>query len=268
MRPFFPYYGSKYRAAIRYGPPRRDEVVEPFAGSACYSVFYEPPRVRLYDRAEAICSLWDWLIHCSLDDVRRIPLAFRDDDEWLALPEGPRNLVFFNTAWGRARLGHKLPGWFTHYHRTGEATGPMVNCRAHNPSGEGSRRLAKSNSVHTFRFWNAAVRELVIRQKPRIAHWSIERKSYAEIDTPEAHYHVDPPYSGKPGRAYECNQIDYDHLAEWVRKLPGTVDVCEYEGADWLPFEPLFAGTTMNTTKKNIEVVWRKNPETLLGMMT
>ena len=33
------------------------------------------------------------------------------------------------------------------------------------------------------------------------------------------------------------DDIDYARLADWCRALPGTVDVCENVGADWLPFQ-------------------------------
>ena len=41
MRPLFPFYGSKWRDAKRYGAPVFGHVVEPFAGSAGYSCYIQ-----------------------------------------------------------------------------------------------------------------------------------------------------------------------------------------------------------------------------------
>lgn len=49
MRPFFSYYGAKYTVAKYAGAPRRDLVIEPFAGSAAYATRYAPRRAALYD---------------------------------------------------------------------------------------------------------------------------------------------------------------------------------------------------------------------------
>jgi site-specific DNA-adenine methylase len=49
MRPFFPYYGSKWNIARYYPAPATGVVVEPFAGAAGYATFYDCPRVDLYD---------------------------------------------------------------------------------------------------------------------------------------------------------------------------------------------------------------------------
>ena len=38
MKPFFRYYGGKWRDCAKYPPPQFDTIVEPFAGSAGYSV--------------------------------------------------------------------------------------------------------------------------------------------------------------------------------------------------------------------------------------
>ena len=40
LRPFFCYYGGKWRAAPKYPPPEHDTIVEPFAGAAGYATRY------------------------------------------------------------------------------------------------------------------------------------------------------------------------------------------------------------------------------------
>ena len=253
MRPFFGYYGSKLRAAAYIGPPRGSPVIEPFAGAAGYSTFFAPPKVRLFDKSEAICAIWDFLIDCSEADIRRLPDRLRSTEEWLELPLGPRALVFYSTAYGRATLGRTLPEWYTRWAATGEVTGPLKSHRQ-----IGSRKPSKWDN--TMRIWGAKHKARLIAQKPLLKGWSIERKSYREIDLEEAHWHIDPPYQSKAGRVYEHHRIDYEDLADWIRGLPGAVDVCETAEADWLPFEPLFKAKTLNQTKEITEAIYRQNP--------
>ena len=248
MQPFFSYYGSKWMGARKFGPPRRDLVIEPFAGSACYSTWWEAPAVRLYDLSEDVCAAWDWIIHCSGDDVRALPDAFRSTDEWAALPDGPRQFVFWNIGWAQARIGKTLKSWYLHYVHTGEKIGGLRTC----PS---------------LRFWGPRIKASIIRNKPKIRNWTIEQMDYRDIPDADAHWHIDPPYSGKPGRAYLHSEIDFAHLGQWCRSRSGAVDVCENAGADWLPFEPLYSLKTAAGSSVSREVVWRNEAVDLLGMM-
>lgn len=45
LKPFFTYFGGKYRIAPRYPKPQYNTIIEPFAGSAGYSLRY-PERER------------------------------------------------------------------------------------------------------------------------------------------------------------------------------------------------------------------------------
>ena len=262
MRPFFSYYGGKWRGAKYYGPPRRDPVIEPFAGSAAYSTYYEAPNVRLYDISETVCEVWDWLINCSEEDVRRMPVAIRSNEEWESLPLPQRQIIYWAIHYGQCDRGSSIPEWFLHYHRTGEVTGSIASyAKAHRDAGSKStmEELVMAGT------WSARKRDRIIRQKPLIANWKIENLDYRDIDLEEAHWHVDPPYQGSPGRKYPHNDIDFDHLGKWCMSLPGAVDVCEQEGADWLPFGALFdthtSGGGRGKKKRTREVLWRSDPE-------
>ena len=251
MRPFFNYFGSKWTMAKHYGPPRRPLVIEPFAGSAGYSLRWDCRDVALYDKSETVCLMWDWLINCSEGDVRRLPVSFRSMDEFLALGEAERRIIRANVVYGgMADAEPVLPDWFIHWCRTGEHVGFALS---------GKRRGMSDVSI--FR-WDARRRQRMIDQKPMIAAWTIERMDYRDIPMREAHWHVDPPYVGDISKSYRENEVDYGHLADWCRNLPGAVDVCEREGADWLPFEFLH----MSRMGKTREAVWRKDREQDLFM--
>ena len=54
MRPFFGFYGGKWRDAPKHYPfPEHDTIVEPFAGSAGYSVRYSDRNVILGEKEKA-----------------------------------------------------------------------------------------------------------------------------------------------------------------------------------------------------------------------
>ena len=245
MRPFFSYYGSKWVGARHYGPPRRDLVIEPFAGSACYATRYAPAQCLLYDLNADVVAAWDWLIRCSEADVRRLPDAFHSSEDWLALPDGPRQVVDWNINYAQGRVSKKLANWYLRLINEGTRTGPLFD-----------KTRNRNNPV---RFWGPQVKSLIIGQQPFIAKWAVEHCSYADIPNQDAHWHIDPPYQGKPGRAYQHNAIDFAHLAEWCRERLGAVDVCENEGADWLDFQPLYSLKSQNAKRPSKEVVWRKD---------
>lgn len=231
MRPFFSYYGAKWTGAKHYGPPRRGLVIEPFAGSACYSTRWGAANVRLYDVSPDICDLWDFLIHCSERDIASIPDQLDNDEALHRLDRGPRLLLGFWIAKGRAEPSNVLSPWYFTYRNA-------TDCRV----------------------WGAAVKRRIITQKPLIAGWSIDCLSWEKIPVTEAHWHIDPPYSCAAGRRYPHDAVDFDALGRWARCLPGAVDVCENTGADWLPFSPLYEVVTSRGRRngaRSQEAVWR-----------
>ena len=94
-----------------------------------------------------------------------------------------------------------------------------------------------------------------------IKNWTIEQLSYEQIPNQDAHWHIDPPYNNKAGSNYICGSagIDYDHLAAWCKSREGVVQVCENEGADWLPFETAYETLSASKNKKpSKEVIYEQ----------
>lgn len=231
MRPFFSYYGAKWQGAKHYGPPRSDLVIEPFAGSACYSTRWCPQKVKLYDVSDDICQIWDFLISCSTNDLEQIPDQIHNDD-LEKLPENIQKLLGFWIAKGRVTPSKTTSPWYDKYKNS-------KDCRV----------------------WGTSVKNRIIEQKPLIQNWEIQQLSYDEIPMQKAHWHVDPPYQGPPGRRYKHDQITFGHLSLWCRQLPGDVDVCENVGANWLPFKPLYSVVSSRgkvNGKMSHEAVWQK----------
>jgi hypothetical protein len=223
VKPFFSYYGAKYTVAKYAGGPRRDLVIEPFAGSAAYSTRYAPRRVALYDLSPDVCDLWHFLIHCSEADIRAIPDAFNSFDEVARLPRGAGLLVRFWVSKGRAEPSAVLSPW---YHKYRDST----DCKV----------------------WGPAVKTRIIAQKSSITDWTVDNLPYWKIPLREAHWHIDPPYNNAAGSRYPFSAVDYTALAGWCRALPGAVDVFENEGADWLPFQSLCRVETTRGKKSGV----------------
>jgi hypothetical protein len=80
LKPFIRYYGSKWRMAHLYPPPRHGLIIEPFAGAAGYALNYADRDVLLIDVSPRIAELWRWLIAATPADVRSIPLVDSVDD--------------------------------------------------------------------------------------------------------------------------------------------------------------------------------------------
>jgi len=232
VRPFFSYYGAKYTGAKHYGAPRSDLVIEPFAGSACYSTRWAPRHAHLYDVSLDVCDLWAFLIGCSERDIQNIPDYFESFDQVASLSRGANLLVRFWISKGRAEPSGTLSPWYHQYANTND-------CRV----------------------WGPAVKRRIMSQKPNITRWSIDCMSWDSIPDQDAHWHVDPPYNNSAGSRYPQSDVDYTALSEWCQNLQGNVDVCENVGATWMPFEPLYNVVTSRgrrTGSVSSEAVWRK----------
>lgn len=224
LRPFFSYYGAKWRVSARLPAPTREVVVEPFAGSAGYSTRHHHLAVHLVERDEVIADLWDYLIHVKASEVERLPLTLTHiDDLPPGLPTGAVSLIGF---------------WLNH-----GTTAPCRKPSAWMRAGD-----------HASSFWGEEIRHRVASQVDHIRHWTILCGDYADAPDVDATWHVDPPYSTPAGRHYRCSDVDYQHLGEWCRIRKGQVIVCEQEGATWLPFSP--ANDVKSTKGTSREVLW------------
>lgn len=74
LRPFFSYYGGKWRDAVRLYPrPEHATIIEPFAGSAGYSLRYPDKAVILYEIDPVIIAVWRFLIAAKVSEILAIP---------------------------------------------------------------------------------------------------------------------------------------------------------------------------------------------------
>lgn len=210
MRPFFTYFGGKYRLAPRYPETRYDFVIEPFAGSAGFSVRRPAAKVLLVDLDEIVIGTWQYLIRTPAKEIMRLPLY---DGTWetvddLAIPQEARWLI----------------GWWLNKGSGSPCKRPSSWMRGIRPENAGEN------------VWGAGARHRIARQVDQIRHWHAVHASYLDIPNVEATWFVDPPYevAGK----YRVREVDFTDLGAWCKNRLGQVMVCENVGATWLPFEP------------------------------
>ena len=208
MNPLFTFLGGKHQLARRLGRPRYEHVIEPFAGSAGYSVYWAPQyakRVTLIERDPIIANVWRYLIRVPAREILALPAHIRHVDELRGVCEEAKALAGF---------------WFDH--------GLRLPAR-------GRHRWARRPSERAF-FWSETIKLRLASQVELIRHWEIIEGDYHDAPDVVAHWHIDPPYESENKNLYRCNAIDYADLADWCRSRKGFVQVCEHGDADWLPF--------------------------------
>ena len=229
VRPFFSFYGGKWRRALKdYPSPSYGTVVEPFAGSAGYSVRHHDRRVVLADLDPVVVEVWRYLVRVSPEEILAIPdIASDKSVNDYNLPQETRWLVGFWLNRGSCRSCSRPSSWM----RSGKYPGS---------------------------FWGERVRRCIASQLPLIRHWEVYHCSYQEVPVRgEASWFVDPPYT-TAGVHYRfgVGGIDYHALGEWCRSREGQVIVCEQQGATWLPFYALGERKSILRGRTSKEVVW------------
>lgn len=234
LRPFFSYFGSKYRIVPRYPAPLYPTICEPFAGAASYACAYPDRRVVLVDRDPVIVGVWRYLIRTSAAEILALPdiLEGMTTDDVRA-PEEARALIGF---------------W--------------LNAACTAPRKRPSRWALEAHTGSQL-YWGPRVRARLAAQVEHIRHWRAIEGSYEGASGREpATWFVDPPYQWM-GKCYVhgSSAIDFAHLARWCREREGQVIVCENEGADWLPFVPFVHAKAVSNRHRrgpaiSCEAIW------------
>jgi hypothetical protein len=206
LRPFFCYYGGKWRAAPKYPPPEHGTIIEPFAGAAGYATRHPDRQVILVERDPVIAALWRYLIRVSPKEIRGLPDVPTDgstDD--LNVCQEARSLIGFWLNKGTAGP-RKTPSMWMRNADNAWASGQAVRSKS---------------------FWGPVVRERIAYQVEAIRHWQIIEGSYEDAPAMPATWFIDPPYQ-VAGRNYRLHLSpdDYTWLAEWCRAREGQVIVC------------------------------------------
>ena len=222
----FQFYGAKKSYVDKYPPPRHKVIIEPFAGSASYSMKYCNHNVILCELDEIIYGIWKYLIHkATKKSILSLPLL--QPEEKLS----------------DSRFNNLLP------------------CEKHLIGYHIQYGACKGLSQSRFGHWNENTRKQIADNLCKIRHWKVYNCSYNEINntTFKATWFIDPPYSGKGGLVYRKNNktIDYKQLANWCKERNGQIIVCENEeSTGWLPFKPLHGCSQAG--RKHTEMVYTR----------
>ena len=214
----FSYYGSKSKIVDYYPPPKHKRIIEPFAGSARYSLKYWQNDVLLVDKYPVIVEVWNYLKNASEADIKGLP----------KLDTGQTIDDYDLSDIERKFMGFMVQDGTTGMRRT-------------------ASYFAVKRMDEKFNF--------IIENLHKIKHWEIKLGSYDELENEEATWFIDPPYEFG-GHEYKCSNknIDFNKLAEWCKERNGQAIVCENTKATWLPFKPMkeMQGTMFKTT----EAIW------------
>jgi site-specific DNA-adenine methylase len=219
----FSYYGSKSKIVDYYPPPKYKKIIEPFAGSARYSLKYWQNDVTIVDKFKNVIDVWKWLQQCSKNDILGLPKLVKGlDIRKLDISEVERTFLSFLVASGR-------------------------------PSNIVTKFMEHDNG-------NQKRYENIANQLENIRHWKIIHGSYEDLENQEATWFIDPPYQfGGEHYKHGTKDLNFNKLAEWCKSRNGQVIVCENMKADWLDFKPMIqiqGACQTNTT----EAIWSNLP--------
>jgi hypothetical protein len=219
----FSYYGSKSKLVKKYPIPIHNTIIEPFAGSARYSLLHhEGKTIFLFDTNPYVIKAWKWLQHATKNEVRNLPIVEAGESIPKLKSEGASYLIAFCF-----NQGTDVPRNFA---------GRMNFCKL--PGGN----------------W-----ELVVKQLNWIRHWKIEQASYTSAPNIKATWFIDHPYIASLTRTpyFRGKDLNYKQLANWVKQRKGQIIVCENDSAAWLPFSPLaFSNGQRANSKLRNDGIW------------
>lgn len=220
----FYYYGRKEKIFKYYPKPKYDTIVEPFAGSAAYSMNYHDRNVILIEKDVRIAKLWEYLINVSSEEILSLPILSKgqslNNDDFNYLNENQKSIIglFLNPGSAQPK---KSPGKFCAWNE--------------------KNRLKLSQDVN------------------KVKHWQIINNDYTSIENIEATWFIDPPYQGNGGKYYKHGNkgFDYEFLSEWSLNRNGEIIVCENSEANWMDFKPLVE--IQGQKHKTKEVIFYQN---------
>ena len=196
----FSYYGAKTKIVDLYPAPTHSTIVEPFAGSARYSLKHHEHDVILYETFEKPFRIWQFLIQATEKDILSLPDLNLGDDvrNFKTLSDPERWLMGYQIQRGSARPGC------------------IVNERCR---------------------WNTD-KLRIAKEVSKVKHWKIFQSSGLEADWNDATFFVDPPYMVQK-HGYNHRNVDYSLIKEKLMNGRGQFIVCGNSDDTWLDFEYL-----------------------------
>jgi len=215
------YYGSKSKIVHLYPAPIYPKIIEPFAGTARYSLRYYDRDILLVDKYDVIVDIWKWLQKATKEEILSLPMLDKNE----LIPDEIQGVQ-------RDFLGFLV---------VGGASKPQF-------------KVTSFDGVNVPNDLKRTAKQLF-----KIRKWEIKLGDYFAVPNQEATWFIDPPYQfGGDGYVISNKDLDYQELAEWCKSRKGQVIVCENSKADWLPFKPL--KILHGQVHKTQEVIWSNLP--------
>jgi hypothetical protein len=218
----FSYYGSKSKIVHLYPTPKFDKIIEPFAGSARYSLRFWQKDILLIDKYPVIVDVWNYLKNASEKDIldlSKLNIEYRLSD-----------------VISKETIEYKFLGFLMQ-------------------SGQGKPADTKTKMDNLYMIKNIAKNLFKIR------HWNIKLGDYKELQNEKATWFIDPPYmfGGEHQYKFGNKNLDFKQLGEWCKSRKGQIIVCENSKANWLDFKPICKIQGANQTFTT-EVIWSNVP--------
>ena len=214
----FSYYGSKSKIVDYYPKPIHNTVIEPFAGSAKYSLKHYYKDVILYEKSKYVFEVWMYLQTASKNDILKLPIL---------------------------KMGESLDD-FDISNEEKQFMSFVINDGATGGNKKVSR-FALPDQLNELKKTASNLN--------KIKHWKIYNESFENSENIKATWFIDPPYQfGGEHYKESSKKIDFKKLANWCKSRQGQVIVCENTKADWLNFNPLV--DIKGTVKKSTEAIW------------
>ena len=213
----FSYYGSKSKIVHLYPTPKFDKIIEPFAGSARYSLRFWQKDILLFDKYQVIVDVWNYLKNASEKDILGLPKLKKGDKySQLSLSKTEIEFLKLTTQIGAFDID-SVSKW-----------------------GE----LDYDRNIKS-----------IIKNLFKIKHWQIKQGDYKDLQNEKATWFIDPPYMFGGEHYKESNKnLDFKQLGEWCKSRNGQTIVCENSKADWLDFKKIIK--MQGTIHKTTEVIW------------
>lgn len=214
----FSYLGSKSKFIEKYPKPLHSTIIEPFAGSARYSLLYADRDVKLFDVSEYVVKTWEYLIAATAKDVLSLPLIpdgkTVDDFE---LTDGEKYLIGFHLCRGKSkprRRGYGRNGWE-----------------------RDRQRIA--DTVH------------------RVSHWTIEQRSFEQVGLLglTATWFIDPPYEVMQYKTdrYPHWYVNYEKVVTFINSRNGQVIACGNDKDTYMKFPQFISFMNSTSGEMNVE---------------
>lgn len=219
----FSYYGSKSKIVDYYPPPKHDKIIEPFAGSARYSLKWFDRDITLVDKYAIVVEVWHYLQQASKNDILGLP---------------------------KPKIGDDL----RKYDSLSDIEKKFMGFLVQAAQGKPANTVTKMSAFYANK---TDIRKQIAENLFKIRHWKIILGSYDEIQNQLATWFVDPPYQFGGEHQYKFNNktIDYGCLSLWCSSRNGQVIVCENTKATWMNFSPVVQIQGANNTNTT-EAIW------------